>query len=522
MGFNPTDDGFILAYSRRIIEGQIPHLDFITIRPAGSAFLHVPFVLWGGDYTYWISRLFVWFQFGVISWVWMNLTTNLIRPAGEDQASPLRSFWIKRLLFGLIIFCFTVAYFPIMAWHTIDGMFLASLGLWLISGERQARKIGGYFLLGLSYLCKQNFIVIAVAPIILFGDWRKIKYWISLAVPGIIYFIYLLFEGALREAVVQMTAQSDLLSIGFVVYAISGGFLIGLPIGFLSGYYLTRPEIKGSSIHKISLAVIVTLILCTAAVTLALGHLIEAPSFAIFGFTVGAVAGFLKAGNKEGKRLIRLSIIIIIFTWAISLSVGYNSPALGVGIMAALLLVYAEFGLRQIRQARWMIIMTAIVCIGSIIGFDIARHEHIYRDRPAKELTQLLDGVLPGGHKIKTNPRTHEFLTDLGRAIQETKGEKYAIIPDCAGYWVKAKQVNPLPIDWAQGTELCTPELLQRVTDAIEKQRDSTYVLVQNVLAWRLREEYIPQLENKYYGVVKYVHTHLNKVGETRLFEIYK
>ena len=33
MGFNPTDDGFILAYSRRVLNGQIPHLDFISHSP---------------------------------------------------------------------------------------------------------------------------------------------------------------------------------------------------------------------------------------------------------------------------------------------------------------------------------------------------------------------------------------------------------------------------------------------------------------------------------------------------------
>ena len=67
-GFAPVDDGFTLAYSRRILEGQIPHRDFIIIRPFVSPLLHTPFVLFGGDYTFWISRLFVWFKLACISW----------------------------------------------------------------------------------------------------------------------------------------------------------------------------------------------------------------------------------------------------------------------------------------------------------------------------------------------------------------------------------------------------------------------------------------------------------------------
>src|SRR5206468_857052 len=44
LGFNPTDDGFVLAYSRRILLGQVPHRDFIMIRPALSPLLHAPLV----------------------------------------------------------------------------------------------------------------------------------------------------------------------------------------------------------------------------------------------------------------------------------------------------------------------------------------------------------------------------------------------------------------------------------------------------------------------------------------------
>ena len=44
IGFNPTDDGFTLAYSRRLLDGQIPHKDFIIIRPILSPLLHTPIV----------------------------------------------------------------------------------------------------------------------------------------------------------------------------------------------------------------------------------------------------------------------------------------------------------------------------------------------------------------------------------------------------------------------------------------------------------------------------------------------
>src|SRR5919199_1538178 len=82
-GFSPTDDGFTLAYSRRILEGQIPHRDFIIIRPFVSPLIHTPVVLFGGDYTYWVSRFFVWFEFACTSWAWLFVDRHCLSVQAE-------------------------------------------------------------------------------------------------------------------------------------------------------------------------------------------------------------------------------------------------------------------------------------------------------------------------------------------------------------------------------------------------------------------------------------------------------
>jgi len=60
LGFDPSGDGAVLAEGRRLLAGQIPHRDFISFRPAGSAFLHLPEVILGGDHALLISRASVW------------------------------------------------------------------------------------------------------------------------------------------------------------------------------------------------------------------------------------------------------------------------------------------------------------------------------------------------------------------------------------------------------------------------------------------------------------------------------
>src|SRR5688572_4522327 len=44
-GFNPTDEGFVNGVAYRVLNGEIPHRDFIWGRPVGSAYLHAPELL---------------------------------------------------------------------------------------------------------------------------------------------------------------------------------------------------------------------------------------------------------------------------------------------------------------------------------------------------------------------------------------------------------------------------------------------------------------------------------------------
>ena len=45
-GFNPTDEGFVLSATNRVMHGQIPHVDFSSVRPLGYAYLHIPELLY--------------------------------------------------------------------------------------------------------------------------------------------------------------------------------------------------------------------------------------------------------------------------------------------------------------------------------------------------------------------------------------------------------------------------------------------------------------------------------------------
>ena len=93
MGFTPTDEGYVLMSSRRLLAGEVPHRDFISEKPVLSPLLHVPEVAWGGDYTFWISRYVVWVQFAVIGWAWAEMLTSLLLPDWACGTSPRSHCW---------------------------------------------------------------------------------------------------------------------------------------------------------------------------------------------------------------------------------------------------------------------------------------------------------------------------------------------------------------------------------------------------------------------------------------------
>lgn len=104
----------------------------------------------------------MWFQFACISWIWTTIITEFMQVSVNI---------VEKTFLSLIGFVLSSHNFPIMAWATIDGLFLSSIGLFLCSRESRPRKSGGNVLVGASYLCKQNFAALAVASLVALGDW---------------------------------------------------------------------------------------------------------------------------------------------------------------------------------------------------------------------------------------------------------------------------------------------------------------------------------------------------------------
>jgi hypothetical protein len=518
MGMNPTDDGFFLGMGRRVLNGEIPHRDFITARPAGTGILWMPVVLLGGNYTIWISRFFVWFQFACIAWIWTGVISRMLK----QTLWPWEQAAVALMAFAISAHTFIISPFP-----AIDGLWVVSIGLLFCLSPGPRCKFLGYAMVGASCLFKQNFLAVGPVMIVLLADWRRIRYWLALALPPLAYLAVMWGTGALAEFKAQMTTHTELFETGFRRYVHYYPLYCGLMAAYF-GLLVVSGELKAP---KMNLPRNLRLWLISAGTAFvfippALGMVSswETPrdySFVLFGMVLGATVYFLCHWDSAFE-IVRVGMLVLAIMWITSISMGYNSPALSGGLAVALLAAYlrmllpADAAGNRFRVA-WHSCLLACAAL-TLICFGIGRSWHIYMEQPAWKLTCSLNEVLPGGKMIRTNPVTFEYMKELHDLTQRLEGREYAILPDAAIYWVKARQNNPLPTSWPLDFELSTPALFNRFTQALETRRGRLTILVAKVKGFNLVNKVAPD----WYAIVPYVESHFHKVGETQYWAVYE
>jgi len=406
-GFSPTDEGFILAGSRRILDGQVPHRDFISVRPVLSHVLHIPELVLGRDHCLLLSRFVFWLEMAAISWVWVAM---LKVPNAVPSA--------------VIALALSAQLFPAMAWHTVDALLLASVGIFL------APAPFGYLLLGLAPLCRLNFVFLLPLAFVATRDAASAL----TLLPAAVYAAAVALLGGWNDLVAQLAAYGGRKAVatgirGYLNRWTAAGAVIGG--GLVLGHVRIWP-----------------LALALFALPLALrGHVI-AGSFVGFGAAAGAVAA---------TRDVALGFPVAV-AWVSSLSIGYPWPALLFGPLALM-------GLPATPTA--VLAWAAAAATAALVV--VARWRFPYRDLPAWTTRAPLGDALPGGKGICCREAVRSLFADLDEVRREisASGARYAIVPDLSAHWIRSAQQNPLPSDWPQDVELATSDLLDRCTRAL-------------------------------------------------------
>ncbi|MEO0473955.1 MAG: hypothetical protein AAF206_30375 [Bacteroidota bacterium] len=230
-GLCDTDQGFLTALSWRIYNGETPYLDFIYVRPPVSLYLHT-LVMW----LFPLHRVLLMERalFFLLMGGSVYFSTRMLQSAFDFRRMGL-SPW----LFALMAYVLSVHNFAPMAWHTVDGIFLASWGLHrLVLGKKWWAHALGMILLLLAALSKQAFYPMPLVGVVLLGIIQgrhalmRPLLGASMVLIGSIALIWILEPIFLREMWIQITgvtSLADFAEVAIVRYA-KPFLLIVLPL----------------------------------------------------------------------------------------------------------------------------------------------------------------------------------------------------------------------------------------------------------------------------------------------------
>ncbi len=519
LGFNPTDDGLQLAFARRVAHGEVPHRDFLSVRPALSYYLWAP-SLRLGDSVIVATRGLVWLEWGILVWLW---TRVLVRRILRHALAP-----VEELALTTVGFMVGFHNFPVMPWHTIDGLFLLSLGLALTKARSRGWRATGWCLVGLAPLVKQSYAP-AVLLLLLMGRERAKPWaWGSAIVPGLVYAMVMAASGALGDALAQLTSNPRFLATAVLTYPVTYPLFPLVVVGAAGWAFLWDKAGKRTKLWGA-----VALAAAGIVPPLALLNIFAPQMFSIhlFGVALGLAAGlalvrcFSQGGLPCAAVLRRVGTLLaeaLILAWTSAISIAVNYPALAVGILWCALFAALFRPWRILFSSlRWRQLAAVALIVVTAGAFHYGRTNLIYRERPACELTARLDGVLAGGLGVRTNPRVREMLAELrDLATSATQASvRYAVLPDCAAWWIGALQPNPLPFIWDNEVELPGP-LRARAVEALRQTRGRVRFFVTRYETDSLAEGLRPLRPR--YPATQALRSMARKLGETRYFEIYE
>ncbi|MDT8915568.1 hypothetical protein [Amycolatopsis sp. PS_44_ISF1] len=483
-GFQPTDQGFILAQAWRVRHGEVPHAGIISARPLGSAVLHVlDFALPGP----------LFFASGVLAMVELTLATMAF--AVLVTRRPVHTWGVGRTALVAAAALVNLNGFPLMAWHTIDGIALTACGAWALdAGLRSGKalpRLGGLALLGAAVFMKQSFVPAALIGLVWtlsYPDRRRrlIPDVLALGAFGLGYVAWVTAGGGFGAMVAQLTGGVPAYGERLLGLWLDDPATLALPPGRRLTWFaaiavvLVLVRLGGDRLGAAGRVVSWLSALGAVAVvvwTIWDGRFTASTRWADVLWWILGLAVVVRAIGL--RRLPWAGLLVLATGFMASLSWGNDTPTLLTGTLAltALLLV-AEVVPPAEPLPR--LTATAGLATAALCGWAVVAHhdEAAYFDLSHGELTADLGAVSPALQGIRTNPATYAYVAQIHDCLNRYPAEQVAVLPDNPFAYPAFGRRNPFPLEWPLPQEIVGDAPARMLTTADRLDHDGDYLVL--------------------------------------------
>jgi len=507
-GFNPSDEGVVLAQSWRILKGEIPHHDFISLRPAGSGFFHlIDFVLPGPliIVSKWLTLIEYLIYSITISLLLINLLFRDTRPAFRN-----------RLVAGSVILSalLNVNHYNLFAWTTIDALFwfsVALYGYYRYQGKENSNNLWIFVAVAtsiISALCRQTFALPAAVLMILLlirilreMKPRTLVAYVAGLTPGIAYLLMLLVTGSFREFLVQMTGRTELWETGFVRFfnafwhSPAVWIMIPVIVTLLCKRWYQETGKKTGRIESIIITqkyVIIIGIILGSILVFIMPERLFGMALLMLWLTVAALVLVLAGeGHVAGKEII---LWVLLLAWTSSISAGDNAPVFATGLLAVSALLLLIRHLPTLKAYRTPVYLTGFLLVVLLGLYVKAQKENNYRDLPTARLTIAGGTLFRDLAGVRVNPELASYLQDIRRIYHDcgSPAGRFAVWPNNAIVYRFLESRNPFPLDWMQQPEFAGSEerLMKQVEELLNGQE--LFILVEKFNVKWIAGEKVP------------------------------
>lgn len=510
LGFELWDTGYIPSFSWRILNGENAYEDFLYKGPPVTLYFHAFFMKIlpeTGQFYYIRVTNYLLFAIQVFFSV-----------SAFDNFYKLQNFNLNKWAIMSVCFIISLLNFSPYPWPTTDGVFFASVAIYILSFK--AQNFISFFFIALfcilSALCKQSFYPIPL----LISAWIFVNYGIKKNVLFIFFltiqiciFLYWISSITSISKFIKLTTGET--SIGLLFYS---GFLnyfwiyenkwfIYLFVLIISIAFLIYTK-KLKSVNYNYFIKIISIVLVLFSIGLCIIHeFFHASRVAFLSCAIALIYHFefkLKTLQYYSTLLLFLGI-----AWCCSISLGYPFPILfSTGIILSIILLFKN-EIEAIRKSKLLIPISLFLCL---LGFSYTIYP--YREKAIYNLNTDLGEVSPKLEGLKSTRSNLDKLNELKR-LKNKFGNRFIVAPNIpmAHYLFNSNSV--MPADWIINSEINkNPKLFIDVASDKKK-----FIFLEK--SFLKGEEFMPPKKVDFSIISDYIYRNFKKIEETKYFIIY-